>query len=186
VRQSTADRAPATNEPFEAAARSGNDPFVQIRLSDLLALKGAPQVAAAPPAPPPAPERAPVPPEYLTTKQAAALLGVSAKGLEAMRARGEGPAFIRVGRRVRYLASELGQRSGLRALTGAPPVAAPAVPAHTRESEYLPTKETAALLAVSPRGLEALRARGEGPPFIRVGNRVRYLASELGQRKPRG
>lgn len=50
---------------------------------------------------------APAAPEYLTTRQAAALLGVSAKGLEAMRARGEGPPFIRVGRKVRYVASAL-------------------------------------------------------------------------------
>ncbi len=61
---------------------------------------------------PPAPAPAPAPPpvtalQYLDTKAAAALLGVSAKGLEAMRARGAGPKYIRVGNRVRYLASEL-------------------------------------------------------------------------------
>jgi hypothetical protein len=62
-----------------------------------------------------APARAPVAPpalvapvpEYLDTKQAAALLGVSAKGLESMRARGAGPKYIRIGNRVRYLAREL-------------------------------------------------------------------------------
>lgn len=38
----------------------------------------------------------------LTTAEAAALLGVSVKTLEALRARGAGPTFKRVGRRVRY------------------------------------------------------------------------------------
>jgi hypothetical protein len=45
--------------------------------------------------------------EYLTTRQAAALLGVSVKGLEALRARGEGPSFIRVGHAVRYATTDL-------------------------------------------------------------------------------
>lgn len=49
----------------------------------------------------------PAPPAFLTTKEAAAVLGLTAKGLEAMRARGEGPPFVRIGRAVRYLASEL-------------------------------------------------------------------------------
>jgi predicted DNA-binding transcriptional regulator AlpA len=44
---------------------------------------------------------------YLTTREAAALLGVSVKGLAAMRARGAGPKYVRIGNRVRYVASEL-------------------------------------------------------------------------------
>ena len=46
-------------------------------------------------------------PEYLDTKAAAKVLGVSAKGPEAMRARGGGPGYVRIGRRVRYRASDL-------------------------------------------------------------------------------
>lgn len=46
-------------------------------------------------------------PEYLTTREAAALLGVSVKGLEALRARSEGPPFIRLGRAVRYRRDDL-------------------------------------------------------------------------------
>lgn len=46
-------------------------------------------------------------PEYLTTKQAAELLGLSVKGLEAMRAQGRGPKFIRIGHRIRYRRSDL-------------------------------------------------------------------------------
>ena len=49
-------------------------------------------------------------PEYLTTAQAAALLGVSRKGLEQMRARGGGPPFLRVGKAVRYPRATLGLR----------------------------------------------------------------------------
>ena len=36
-------------------------------------------------------------PEYVTTAQAAAVLGMSRKGLEQTRARGCGPPFVRVG-----------------------------------------------------------------------------------------
>lgn len=62
----------------------------------------APAVAAPSPSPP-----AVAPPEYLTTRQAAALLGVSGKLLEALRARGKGPPFVRVGHAVRYPRSTL-------------------------------------------------------------------------------
>jgi hypothetical protein len=37
--------------------------------------------------------------------------------------------------------------------------------------EILPECEAAALLRLSPRTLQAWRARGEGPPFIRLGRR---------------
>jgi excisionase family DNA binding protein len=46
-------------------------------------------------------------PEYLTTAEAAAVIGVSERHLKALRAEGRGPAFLRVGRSVRY------PRSGL-------------------------------------------------------------------------
>jgi excisionase family DNA binding protein len=58
-------------------------------------------------APAPEPDRPVTAPEYLTTVEAAALLGVTVKGLEALRARGEGPPFIRVGRAVRYRRDDL-------------------------------------------------------------------------------
>lgn len=61
-----------------------------------------PAIAPAEPPPP-----APAAPEYLTTRQAAALLGVSVKHLEALRARGGGPPYVRVGHAVRYPAAEL-------------------------------------------------------------------------------
>lgn len=41
-------------------------------------------------------------PEYVGTRAAAALLGISARTLEGLRARGEGPPCVRIGRRVVY------------------------------------------------------------------------------------
>jgi excisionase family DNA binding protein len=55
-------------------------------------------------APPEAPSGSPA---YATTAEAAALLGVTKNHLEALRARGEGPPFVRVGRAVRYPRSSL-------------------------------------------------------------------------------
>lgn len=60
--------------------------------------------ASAPPAAVVAPVAAPT---FLSTKEAAALLGVSVKGLESLRARGAGPAYVRVGKLIRYRASDL-------------------------------------------------------------------------------
>ena len=61
-----------------------------------------------------------------------------------------------------------------------PADAAPApAKAPAEQGEYLDTRAAAALLGVSVKGLEAMRARGNGPPFIRVGNRVRYRRSDL-------
>src|SRR5262245_55179156 len=56
---------------------------------------------------------------------------------------------------------------------------APAQPVEQPPAEYVGTREAAALLGVSVATLEALRARGKGPPFIRVGRRVRYSIAEL-------
>jgi excisionase family DNA binding protein len=41
-------------------------------------------------------------PEYLTTREAAAVLGVSERHLKTLRSEGRGPRFVRVGRSVRY------------------------------------------------------------------------------------
>lgn len=54
------------------------------------------------------PEREPTAePEYLTTREAAAMLGVSVKHLEALRRRQKGPPFVRIGKAVRYPRSTL-------------------------------------------------------------------------------
>ncbi len=50
---------------------------------------------------------APAPSDFLTTREAAALLGVSAGHLKALRAEGRGPRCVRVGRSVRYRRSDL-------------------------------------------------------------------------------
>jgi excisionase family DNA binding protein len=67
---------------------------------------------------------------------------------------------------------------------------APAHPGATpnREPEYLTTREAAALLRTSTDTLERMRARGDGPPWRRVGRRVLYPRVELlayGGRYPR-
>lgn len=61
------------------------------------------ELAAALRAPAPAPLPASAEPaEYLTTAEAAALLGVSVRGLEDLRRAGRGPSFVRIGRMIRY------------------------------------------------------------------------------------
>lgn len=82
------------------------DPFVQIRLSDLLALQRAAAGNAEPAA-----RREPAMPdpqhEVVTSKEAAAILGIRPKSLEQMRSEGRGPKFFRVGRSIRYRRSDL-------------------------------------------------------------------------------
>lgn len=56
---------------------------------------------------------------------------------------------------------------------------APAAPPSAAPAEYLTTREAADLLRVHYKTLEAQRARGEGPPFVRIGHRVRYRRSDL-------
>lgn len=47
-------------------------------------------------------------------------------------------------------------------------------------NRILSTTEAAKVLGLSPRTLPGLRLRGEGPPFIKLGNRrVGYLESDL-------
>jgi predicted DNA-binding transcriptional regulator AlpA len=50
---------------------------------------------------------------------------------------------------------------------------------HLPAAEYLNTKDAAALLGISRKGLEGLRARGAGPPYIRIGSAVRYRTADL-------
>jgi hypothetical protein len=52
---------------------------------------------------------------------------------------------------------------------------APAEPA----AECVDTKGAARILGVSPRTLEGLRLRGEGPPSIKLGSRVLYPLATL-------
>ena len=47
------------------------------------------------------------------------------------------------------------------------------------ETYYRPTDAAMRLLAKSPRVLAQWRYRGRGPKFVRFGNRVLYLGSDL-------
>lgn len=49
----------------------------------------------------------PLTPEYLNPREAATLTGFTARALEAMRARGIGPRFFKVGASVRYRPADL-------------------------------------------------------------------------------
>lgn len=49
----------------------------------------------------------PIAPEYLTEAQVAQLTGFSPRALEAMRSRREGPAYLKIGRSVRYRAADV-------------------------------------------------------------------------------
>ena len=64
----------------------------------------------------------------------------------------------------------------------------PAVPVDSdkqREAEmnddelYMGTRELAAYLKLSPRTLDRYRVSGDGPPFHKFGNRVRYLRTDV-------
>lgn len=50
---------------------------------------------------------------------------------------------------------------------------------HTRITPYMDTRGAATYTGVSPRWLEALRGRGEGPVFSRLGRRVVYRVEDL-------
>ena len=64
----------------------------------------------------------------------------------------------------------------------------PAVPVESdkqREAEmndeelYMGTRELAAFLGLSPRTLDRYRVSGDGPPFHKFGNRVRYARADV-------
>lgn len=45
--------------------------------------------------------------------------------------------------------------------------------------QYLPTREAASLLGLSPRTLEKFRLSGEGPAFYKFGRRCLYQRADL-------
>jgi hypothetical protein len=80
-------------------------------LADLACRQGAlmRELAAALAAPAPAPAcPAPAPAEYLTTADAARMLGVSVRHLERLRTVGQGPMSVKVGCAIRYHHLEIG------------------------------------------------------------------------------
>ena len=54
------------------------------------------------------------------------------------------------------------------------------IPAHvTIQPEYLNTEQAADYLSVHPQTLKNMRVKGEGPPFRKLANAVRYKRAEL-------
>lgn len=49
------------------------------------------------------------------------------------------------------------------------------------EPQWLDTRTAAALIDISPRGLESMRQRGEGPRYSKVGRLVRYRRADIEQ-----
>ena len=45
--------------------------------------------------------------------------------------------------------------------------------------EYLDSEQAAALTGFTPKALERMRHRDEGPPFYRIGKSVRYRVEDL-------
>lgn len=45
--------------------------------------------------------------------------------------------------------------------------------------ELMSTRQVAAILGVSPRTVEQMRADGRGPAWVRVGGQVRYEPAQL-------
>lgn len=54
-----------------------------------------------------------------------------------------------------------------------------ATPAAPTGPEWLPPKRAADRLGISEKTLESWRSRGAGPPWSRVGSRVRYNGDDL-------
>lgn len=45
--------------------------------------------------------------------------------------------------------------------------------------EYLTARQVTQLTGFSPKALESMRARREGPPYFKVGNSVRYRVADV-------
>ena len=56
---------------------------------------------------------------------------------------------------------------------------APAAPNRETKNPYLSASKVAQLTGFSPKSLEAMRYRRTGPPFFRIGNRIRYRHSDV-------
>lgn len=89
----------AARSPEEYEAELANVHALILELEErretLLAAPGGPALAA----PPPTPTNAP---EYVSTAEAATILGISRRTLEGLRAKGQGPECVRIGKRVLY------------------------------------------------------------------------------------
>ena len=149
------------------------------------------------------------PHRYLSTPQAAAVLGLSPRTLERYRVIGGGPPFLTYCNRVHYLRSDLdswaleGRRRSTsddggaarangtagsgrdrsnpsgNTETGTECDAASIADVGTSASGHLGVRELAALLQVSRRTLDRYRAKGIGPAHEKVDGRVRYRRADV-------
>lgn len=128
---------------------------------------------------------------YLTTREAAAHLGLSYRTLETYRVKGGGPPFLAYCNCIRYLRSDLDRWAAARrrrstsdegcgdGVSPGKPAAGEAADAAARRGGYLSEKELAALLGVGRSTLARHRARGLGPRFETVDGEVRYSGTAV-------
>ena len=147
------------------------------------------------------------PTRYLSTAQAAALLGLSPRTLDRYRVTGTGPPFLTYCNRIHYLRADLhvwavegrrlstsddggagsaqpdrGSRADRRRASleaRVPEDAARCVAASGDGAGRLSVAELAAALQVSRRTLDRCRARGEGPAFEKVDGRIVYARADV-------
>ncbi len=133
---------------------------------------------------------------YLTTRQAAAVLGVSRRTLEHYRVRGGGPPYLSYCNRIRYLRRDLhrwaaerrrrstsdeggkGGAAPAKRDTG-PAAFGAAARAAAGSGGWLNERDLAALLGVGRATLARHRKGGLGPRFERVGHEVRYRVADV-------
>ena len=119
------------------------------------------------------------------------VLGLDAAGdpsFVARLRRGASPRLDTAERVRRWMAARCtgSERAAMRdALAGAPAGAdndedrGGDVAVNDRATQYMGTREAAALLGLSPRTLDRYRVTGEGPAFHKFGTRVRYARADL-------
>ncbi len=124
------------------------------------------------------------------TRTKASLLGHYAAGDPSFVTRirrGASPRLDRADRVLAWIAEHCSEaeRAAIREAmrNGAAPVAAIST-AHSETAMldkdiYMSTREVAAFLGLSPRTLDRYRVTGDGPPFHRFGNRVRYARADV-------
>jgi hypothetical protein len=151
----------------------------------------------------------PLPLPFLRAKEAASFIGVSCRTLEKHRINGTGPKYSKIGGRIIYAVTDLGEwaERGARRATCDPgrttiPPAKPddrvnqigPVPDGATSVERdaagpparLGTRAAARLVGVSPRTLEKHRIYGTGPNYSKVSGRVFYAIGDLTEWAKRG
>jgi hypothetical protein len=143
----------------------------------------------------------PLPLPFLRTKEAARFIGVSCRTLEKHRIYGTGPKYSKLGGRIIYAVTDLGEwaeRGARRSTSDAGGTTIPPAKPVDKASRIEPvpdgatgvkrnaagqparlgTPAAARLVGVSPRTLEKHRVYGPGPNYSKVSGRVFYAIGD--------